>query len=192
MYAVNAFDVGAIDYLTKPFDDERFAKALSRAKAALSVQRLRSHNSANDSGWAMREQKTGRDSLLVKENSRILLVPMRDIELVQVTSKYVKIVDQSHCYLTRKSLRSIESRLDSRCFVRVHRSTIINVEQIVELRSLLHGDCELVLRRRTRVAVSRRFRNRLTPFLMNCSGLSGVEKALSSKCERQRLTQDFL
>jgi two-component system, LytTR family, response regulator len=164
MYALNAYEAGAVDYLLKPFDDERFAKALARAKAALSVQRNANGASINDAQAQAAEQKAGHDRLLVTEDNRILLVPTRDIELIQVAGKHVKIFVRDHCYLTRQSLRSVEERLDKVRFVRVHRSTIINVEQIVELRPLLHGDCELVLERGTRVTVSRRFRRRLRLF----------------------------
>jgi two-component system, LytTR family, response regulator len=164
-YALNAFDAGAVDYLLKPFDDDRFATALARAKAALLVDRLRGEGEA-----AMPGQKTGLDKLQVKEDSRISLIPMREIELIQVDGKHVKVFVPGHCYLTRQSLRSIEARLDKDRFVRVHRSTIINVDQIIEWHPLLHGDCAVVLKRRTRIIVSRRFRSRLQPFLAGSGG----------------------
>jgi two-component system, LytTR family, response regulator len=154
-YALNAYEAGAIDYLLKPFDDERFAKAIARAKAALNGQRSAGEVGFNDANT---------DRLLVTEDNRILLIPTRDIELIQVAGKHVKIFVRDRCYLTRQSLRSVEDRLDKVRFVRVHRSTIINTEQIVELRPLLHGDCEVVLTRGTRVTVSRRFRGRLRFF----------------------------
>jgi two-component system LytT family response regulator len=162
-YALNAYEAGAIDYLLKPFDDDRFAKAMARAKAALNGQRNTGEVS-NDGRTAAADEKAGRDRLLVTEDNRILLIPTRDIELIQVAGKHVKIFVRDRCYLTRQSLRSVEDRLDKVRFVRVHRSTIINTEQIVELRPLLHGDCEVVLTRGTRVTVSRRFRSRLRIF----------------------------
>jgi two-component system LytT family response regulator len=118
------------------------------------------------------EPKPEPDRLLVSEDRRTLLIPTRNIELIQVTGKHVKIFVRQHCYLTRQSLRSVEARLDKRHFVRVHRSTIINVDQIVELHPLLHGDCELILRRGTHVILSRRFRKRLQPFLERSCGLN--------------------
>jgi two-component system LytT family response regulator len=161
-YALNAYEAGAIDYLLKPFDDDRFAKAMARAKAALHGQR--NAGEVSNDGHTAAEQNAGRDRLLVTEDNRILLIPTRDIELIQVAGKHVKIFVRDRCYLTRQSLRSVEDRLDKVRFVRVHRSTIINTEQIVELRPLLHGDCEVVLTRGTRVTVSRRFRSRLRIF----------------------------
>jgi two-component system, LytTR family, response regulator len=160
-YALNAYEAGAVDYLLKPFDDERFGKALDRAKAALIGRRLEHSVSMHDRETGTRAEKPGYDRISIAEDNRIVLVPTRDIELIQVAGKHVKIFVRDHCYLTRQSLRSVEGRLDKLRFIRVHRSTIINKEQIVELQPLLHGDCEVLLKRGTRVTVSRRFRGRL-------------------------------
>jgi two-component system, LytTR family, response regulator len=174
MYALNAYDAGAVDYLLKPFDDDRFAKALARAKAALSRDRITGDIRVGEPAATL-EQRLGQERLVISEDSRTLLIPTRDIELIQVAGKHVKIFVRGHCYLTRQSLRSVEKRLDKIRFVRVHRSTIISVDQIVELHPLLHGDCEAVLKRGTRVTVSRRFRKRLQPFLARSCGFSGPE-----------------
>jgi two-component system LytT family response regulator len=168
-YAVNAYDAGAIDYLLKPFDDLRFAQALARAKAALKLDRIASDT--RDVPSVAYEPRPVPDRLLVSEDRQTLLIPTRDIELIQVAGKHVKIFVRDHCYLTRQSLRNVEARLDKQYFVRVHRSTIIHVDQIVALHPLLHGDCEVVLRRGTRVTVSRRFRRRLQPFLERSCGV---------------------
>jgi two-component system, LytTR family, response regulator len=175
-YAINAYDAGAVDYLLKPFDDVRFAKALARAKTALNLDRISGGNQFGDAASAGREPRPEPDRLLVSEGRRTLLIPTRNIELIQVTGKHVKIFVRQHCYLTRQSLRNVEARLDKKYFVRVHRSTIINVEQIVALHPLLHGDCELVLKRGTRVTLSRRFRGRLEPFLRRCHGFSELQE----------------
>ena len=161
IYALNAYEAGAVDYLLKPFDDQRFAKALDRAKAALNGRRIGHGVSMDDRETGTPAEKPGYDRLSIAEDNRIVLVPTRDIELIQVVGKHVKIFVRDHCYLTRQSLRSVEGRLDKLRFIRVHRSTIINKEQIVELQPLLHGDCEVLLKRGTRVTVSRRFRGRL-------------------------------
>jgi two-component system LytT family response regulator len=164
-YAVNAYDAGAIDYLLKPFDDERFAKAMARAKAALNADPSTAGAKIGDLP-ATPQSRPAQDRLLVSEDGRILFIPTRDIELIQAAGKYVKIFTRGHCHLARQSLRDVEARLDKKLFVRVHRSTIINVEQIVELHPHFHGDCEVVLKRGTRVTLSRRFRSRMHPFLV--------------------------
>jgi two-component system LytT family response regulator len=166
-YAVDAFGVEAVDYLLKPFDDDRFAKAIARARALLGKER----NPEEASPGAQPDADTQsppriRDRLLVNDGGRVLFVPAHEIELVQAAGKHVKIFVNGHCYLARQALREVEARLDANHFVRVHRSTIINVEQIVELHPLFHGDCEIVLKRGTRVTLSRRFRGRILPFLV--------------------------
>jgi two-component system LytT family response regulator len=165
-YAVSAYAAGAIDYLLKPFDDERFARAMTRSKATLSA--LRHYDAANilDPPIETQDLRPELDRLLVNEDGRIWFIPTRDIELIQAAGKHVKIFARDQCHITRQSLRMVEMRLGSRVFVRVHRSTVINVNHIVELHPLLHGDCEVVLRRGTTVTVSRRFRDRLRPFFV--------------------------
>jgi two-component system LytT family response regulator len=167
-YAVDAFGVEAVDYLLKPFDDERFAKAIARARALLDKERDADEDSqrARENDGTPISAPRLRDRLLVNDGGRVLFVPARDIELVQAAGKHVKIFVSGRCYLARQALRDVEARLDSSNFVRVHRSTIINVEQIVELHPLFHGDCEIVLKRGTKVTLSRRFRNRILPFLV--------------------------
>jgi two-component system, LytTR family, response regulator len=161
-HAVDAYEAGAVDYLLKPFTDQRFAKALGRAKAALKGQGDLRDPVIN--GEASRTPRSGEDRLLITTDNRTILIPISDVELIQAADKHVKIFMRDCSYLTRASLRSIENRLDKPRFVRVHRSAIVNVERIVELRALLHGDYEVVLSRGTRVTVSRRFRRSLPTF----------------------------
>ena len=160
--SMDAFAVGAIDYLLKPFDDERFARAIARAKSLIA--------SGGDHDAAPSPQRPslagGRTRLLLSERGKVVVLATRDIEFVQAAAKHVKIYAAGRCYTFRHSLGQLESRLDPACFVRVHRSTLVNVEHIAEMHPLFHGDYELVLRRGTRLTLSRRYRERLTPFLL--------------------------
>lgn len=157
--SMDAFGVGAIDYLLKPFDDERFARAISRAKSLIrSVQ-----------GTAATPRQSlvgGRTRLLLSERGKVVVLSMRDIEFVQAAAKHVKIYAGGRCFAFRQPLGQLEQRLDPASFVRVHRSTLVNVEHIAEMHPLFHGDYELVLRRGTRLTLSRRYRDRLAPFLL--------------------------
>ena len=159
--SMDAFAVGAIDYLLKPFDDERFARALARAKSLIA---------SGGSAGAIPVQRPflagGRTRLLLAERGKVVVLAMRDIEFVQAAAKYVKIYAAGRCYSFRQSLGQLENRLDPACFVRVHRSTLVNVEHIAEMHPLFHGDYELILRRGTRLTLSRRYRERLAPFLL--------------------------
>jgi two-component system, LytTR family, response regulator len=161
--SMDAFGVGAIDYLLKPFDDERFARALERAKALIaSGRQAQAVSAAAPSSLA-----GGRTRLLLCERGKVVVLAMRDVEFVQAAAKHVKIYAAGRCYSFRQSLGELEGRLDPACFVRVHRSTLVNVEHLAEMHPLFHGDYELILRRGTRLTLSRRYRDRLTPFLLD-------------------------
>jgi two-component system, LytTR family, response regulator len=161
--SMDAFAVGAIDYLLKPFDDERFARAIARAKSLIASGQAAGAPAAASPRPAL---AGGRTRLLLSERGKVVVLAMRDIEFVQAAAKYVKIYAAGRCYSFRQSLGQLESRLDPSSFVRVHRSTLVNVEHIAEMHPLFHGDYELVLRRGTRLTLSRRYRDRLAPFLL--------------------------
>jgi len=159
--SMDAFGVGAIDYLLKPFDDERFARALSRAKSLIASNR--------EAAAALPRPSLarGRTRLLLSERGKVVVLAMRDIEFVQAAAKHVKIYAGGRCFSFRQPLGQLEERLDPASFVRVHRSTLVNVEHIAEMHPLFHGDYELVMRRGTRLTLSRRYRDRLAPFLLD-------------------------
>ncbi len=152
---LDAFGVGAVDYLLKPFDEERFARAITRAKTLIGAPPAPAAAGTRS-----------RSRLLLCERGKVVVLAMKDIEFVQADAKHVRIFAGGRCYTQRQSLSELEERLDPGSFVRVHRSTLVNVEHIAELHPMFHGDCELVLRRGTRLSVSRRFRERLAPFLL--------------------------
>ncbi len=157
--SMDAFGIGAIDYLLKPFDDERFARAISRAKSLI--------RSASDAATpAPQPPVPDRTRLLLSGRGKVVVLSMRDIEFVQAAAKHVRIYAGGRCFSFRQPLGLLEQRLDAASFVRVHRSTLVNIEHIAEMHPLFHGDYELVLRRGTRLTLSRRYRDRLAPFLL--------------------------
>ena len=157
--SMDAFGIGAIDYLLKPFDDERFARAISRAKSLIrSVQ--------GSVATPPPPPTADRTRLLLSERGKVVVLSMRDIEFVQAAAKHVRIFAGGRCFSFRQPLGQLEQRLDAASFVRVHRSTLVNIEHIAEMHPLFHGDYELVLRRGTRLTLSRRYRDRLAPFLL--------------------------
>jgi two-component system LytT family response regulator len=157
--SMDAFGVGAIDYLLKPFDDERFGRAIGRAKSLIGAV-------AGATATPRQPPASERTRLLLSERGKVVVLSMRDIEFVQAAAKHVKIYAAGRCYSFRQPLGLLEQRLDSASFVRVHRSTLVNIEHIAEMHPLFHGDYELVLRRGTRLTLSRRYRDRLAPFLL--------------------------
>ncbi|HTD11621.1 MAG TPA: LytTR family DNA-binding domain-containing protein [Steroidobacteraceae bacterium] len=160
--SLDAFAVGAIDYLLKPFDDERFARAIERARTLI-TSGAQSRTAPVAPGPSLASDRT---RLLLAEQGKVVVLSMRDIEFVQAAAKHVKIYAGGRCYSFRQSLRELESRLDASFFVRVHRSALVNVEYIAEMHPMFHGDYELILKRGTRLTLSRRYRERLTPFLL--------------------------
>jgi two-component system, LytTR family, response regulator len=172
-HAIPAFDVEAVDYLLKPLDYERFARAIARAKSKLlqgpgAAPPAPSALPASIAGLKSATENRGQPfpgRLMISERGRVLLLPTHVIEFIQAAGKSVKIYADGRCHVLRERLYELESRLDAALFIRIHRSTIVNVEHIVEMNALFHGDYELVLKRGTRLTMSRRFRDRMAPFL---------------------------
>jgi two-component system LytT family response regulator len=160
---LDALGVGAIDYLLKPFDEERFARALARAKVLIAADK---HNGTEAEANSNLADSSWRGRLLVGTRGKMTFLAIEEIEFIQAAGKRVKIYAGGHCMICRHSLAQLEERLNSALFVRVHRSTLVNVEQIVEMHPLFHGDYELKLKRGTRLTLSRRYRDRLKPFLV--------------------------
>src|SRR5262249_30457950 len=136
--SMDAFGIGAVDYLLKPFDDVRFARALARAKSLIAA-----HRAGNEPNIPRPSLAAGRTRLLLSERGKVVVLAMRDIEFVQAAAKHVKIYAAGRCFTFRQSLGQLETRLDPASFVRVHRSTLVNVEHIAEMHPLFHGDYEL-------------------------------------------------
>ncbi|HKE14940.1 MAG TPA: LytTR family DNA-binding domain-containing protein [Kofleriaceae bacterium] len=143
-YALRAFEVHAVDYLLKPFDDDRFARALARAKAharahemAALVRRLSAL--ARDAGAQPEAQPaaaaSGPARLAVRDGSRLRLVALADIDWISADDYYVEIHAGAHSFLARESLRALERQLAGRRFARVHRSAIVNLDRVQEIRS---------------------------------------------------------
>lgn len=158
---MDAFAVGAVDYLLKPFDKHRFARAVDRARTLIQSRREAAGPTRTAASGG------GRSRLMLTDRGRVTVLPMRDIEFVQAAAKHVKIFAGGACYTFRQSLREVEGRLDPGSFVRVHRSTLVNIEHIAEMHAMFHGDYELITRRGTRLTLSRRYRDRLKPFMID-------------------------
>lgn len=137
-YALRAFDVAAVDYLLKPFDRRRFDEAIDRAKKSV----------PRDLRAAF---------FPVKKRDRTIIVPVRDVDWIEAEGKYVRLHVGAQSYLVRDAIAAVERRLDGRHFVRIHRSTIVNLRRVAEIRD----DTTVVLHGGTELAMSRRFRSRV-------------------------------
>ncbi|HET9158920.1 MAG TPA: LytTR family DNA-binding domain-containing protein [Myxococcaceae bacterium] len=152
-HAVRAFDEEATDYLVKPFDDDRFGRALERARSRIEAVRRESSPEPGPSRWLER--------FAVDCAGRISIIPVDTVEWIEAQDYYVQIHAEGKEHLLRESLRNLETRLDPRRFARVHRSAIVNVECVKQLRRRTHGEYVLVLGDGTELKLSRTHRDQL-------------------------------
>jgi two-component system LytT family response regulator len=161
-YALKAFEVHALDYLLKPFDKARFADALERAKTQV---RQGSATALNERFQELLHSVPGHrpapERLMVKSGGRIYFVRIEDIDWIEAAGNYVRLHTATEDHLLRESLTALESKLDPRRFVRIHRSTIVNLERIRELQPAFHGDYVVILQDGTELALSRSCRDKL-------------------------------
>jgi two-component system LytT family response regulator len=175
-YALRAFEAHAVDYLLKPFSDERFEATLDRAmrhvRAGL-AHTLMSQMQAllgsvapfapsEDPDAAVSRPRPTLDRIVVKGTHRVRLLPVEQISWIEADGMYVKLhTRDGGVLLHRALLGSLDTSLDERRFVRIHRSAIVNIELVDELRQDAHGDYIVRLRDGTEIRVGRRFRARL-------------------------------
>jgi two-component system LytT family response regulator len=145
-YALRAFDAGALDYLLKPFDDARFARALLRAKSRLALE-----------ATPIRRSMT---RLVVKSGGQTLFLNASDIDWIEAANYYACLHVGNDTHIVRRSLQALEQELDSRTFVRIHRSIIVNCEKVRGLELQSGGEYEVALQSNVRLQLSRRFRRR--------------------------------
>jgi two-component system LytT family response regulator len=158
-YAIKAFDVHAVDYLVKPFDDERFRAAIERA-----VTRVRGARPSELSARleALLEQLArGRspDPIALKVDGRHLLISAGDIECIEVSDKLVLVHSAEQVYQVRETLNGIERRLHGPPFVRIHRSVIVNIGRVKEIQPWFQGDYVLILHNGKRLISGRGYRD---------------------------------
>ncbi|HSP14212.1 MAG TPA: LytTR family DNA-binding domain-containing protein [Thermoanaerobaculia bacterium] len=149
-YALRAFEVHAVDYLLKPFDDSRFARALDRAK-----EQVRSHRRNTQLAALVRERLPYVRRFLARTRDKVVVVNAADVDWIEAADYYVSLHVGPKTHLLRETMSDLEQRLDPDVFFRVHRSAIVNVERVREIHPLFRGDCALVLSDGTRVRLSR-------------------------------------
>ncbi len=159
-YAIDALRADAIDYLLKPFTDDSFFAALGRAKTRL----------AAGGGSSLRAAGAG---IVIRTGARITVVPLTEISWIEAAGNYAALHTANKTHLLRQPMNDVEFELDPARFVRAHRSAILNVERIREVRPDTHGDAEAVLKDGSVVRVSRARRD-------------AVEAALNRYLEKRR------
>ena len=169
-FAVDAFDIQAVDYLLKPFDRERFETAVKRAAANLQSRRsspaVASPTAAVPSGMT-ENSGTARgktDRLTVKADGKVVFVRPDEIRWIEAADNYVILHIGTRRLMVRDTISSLEERLSGAGFARVNRSAVVNVNEVQELHPTFHGDYVVILRDGTQLPLSRSLRGQLDRF----------------------------
>lgn len=161
-HAIAAFEANALDYLLKPFGDERFEATMARVKSRLDDASLREFGERIVNMVARTPGKDPPlDRLVVKSGGATRFIRVADIDWIEAAGMYVNLHVGGKELLYRSLLNDLAARLDARRFVRVHRSAIVNIESILHLEPISHGEFEVVLKYGARSRVSRTYRAQL-------------------------------
>jgi two-component system LytT family response regulator len=165
-YAIRAFELHALDYLLKPFDQARFKEAIKYAKERFRSQR---HNEGRMQISAMLENIKNKpqylDRLVIKAGGRITFLSTDEINWIEADDKYVHLHTGKASPMVRQTLSAMEAQLDPQKFRRVHRSAIVNVERITELQPLFSGEYSILLGDGTKLTLSRSYKDKLFELL---------------------------
>ena len=165
-YAIRAFELHALDYLLKPFDQARFKDAIKHAK-----ERFRSEhrNEGQTQISALLESIKNKpqylDRLMIKAAGRITFLSIDEINWIEADDKYVHLHTGKIAPMVRQTLSAMETQLDPKKFRRVHRSAIVNVGRIKELQPLFSGEHSILLEDGTKLTLSRNYKDKLFEFL---------------------------
>jgi len=165
-HALRAFEVNALDYLLKPFDRPRFQKALDRARS-----QIRQHSGDDlDNRLTQLLDNLGTkpkqaDRIVIKSAGRIMFLRTDEIDWIEAADNYVRLHVGADSHLLRETMGALEGRLDSSKFMRIHRSTVVNIDRVKELQPWFHGDYIVILQDGTRLNLSRTYRDRFIELL---------------------------
>ena len=164
-YALRAFEVHAVDYLLKPFSEDRFAEALSRARERLLA---RARGDAGAGVEELRDEVRARGPLervLIRDGAQVHVLPVGRIDYVEAQDDYVCFITEGRQYLKDQTLAAVEALLDSSRFVRIHRSYLLNIERIARVELYAKDSRVAILRDGKRLPVSRAGYARLAKLL---------------------------
>lgn len=177
-HAVRAFEVHAIDYLLKPYDDARFAAALERAKSAVRRRQTDQVNARLTQLLAFLQQAGGLnastpapatdavgDRMLIKSSGEIFFVKPEEIDWIEAEGDYMKFHVAGRTHLMRETMARLEARLDPKRFIRIHRSTIVNIDRLRKLSPSFGGEYAVILHDGTKLKLSRGYHERIEALL---------------------------
>jgi two-component system LytT family response regulator len=168
-YALQAFDAHALDYLLKPFDEERFHQALDRTRRDLQHQGA-SQKTLVSLLDRLRDGQAYLQRLVVKSGARVEFLKTAEIDWCEASSNYVMLHVGRESHLLRTTMNTLEPKLNPQQFVRIQRSTIVNLDRIKELQPWNRGEQILVLKDGTELTLGRAYRRKLERILQNIVG----------------------
>ena len=174
-YALQAFEVHALDYLLKPFNDKRFAEALRQAKVHVELkdvnkisQSLLSLLGAQVGSEPSRaSRKSFLNRFMIKAGGRVVFIKTAEVDWIAADDYFIKLHVGAKSHLLRMSMKELEEKLDPQTFLRIHRSTIVNFDRVKELQQTPNGEYVVVLKDGTELKLSRGRREHLEQLLMN-------------------------
>jgi two-component system LytT family response regulator len=183
-YAVKAFELNAVDYLLKPFDDERLRHGIERARERIAGLKQTSLSEQLQALLDSRHQDSRRqrwtERIVVRNGERFDFVPVESIDWVESANNYV----QLHCgakeYLLGETLTNLENRLNPDKFIRIHRRRIVNISRVGTVHSMLGGTYEMELRGGTRLTTGREYKEAVQALIKNHAGSPSTLEIKSS------------
>ena len=161
-YALKAFEVEAVDYLLKPFGPERLTQALERVRARITqVQPKPEHKLAA----RLRDPRSPVNRLLIRDGANVHIVPLSKVDYVEAQDDYVSIHAERRSYLKEQTMGELETALDPRHFVRIHRSFLLNIDRLAKVETTDKDSRVAILRDDTRLPISRSGYARLSELL---------------------------
>jgi two-component system LytT family response regulator len=175
-HALQAFEVNAIDYLLKPYDDRRFHSALARAKDEVRRRHVEVVNSRLSQLLDYLQTRVGLkpapepeppadDRILIKSSGEIFFLKAGEIDWIKAEGDYMKFHTAGRSHLMRETMARLEARLDPKKFIRIHRSTIVNIDRLRKLSPSFAGEYAVILHDGTKLKLSRGYHERIATLL---------------------------
>lgn len=160
-YALKAFEFHALDYLLKPYDRERFKRAVEHSRRSLrsAVKNDDSDEQIKALLTSLKQPSSVLERLIVKSGGRVIFIRIEEIDWLEAAGNYVKLHTGNESHLVRETMNNLEQQLPPQKFIRVHRSTIVNIEKIKELQPYFNGEYKVILHNNAHVILSRGFKD---------------------------------
>jgi two-component system LytT family response regulator len=172
-HALRAFQVHALDYLLKPFDEKRFGEALQRAKNQIRNARGSADGDLRNRLLSMMEdwkrQARYLERIMIKAGGRLSFLKTAELDWIKAEGNYVRLHAGGASYLLRETVNNFEAQLDPEKFLRIHRSTIVNIERVKEIQQMFHGEYRVILDDGTQLKLGRNYRKNLPRFAEKAS-----------------------